>query len=781
MRARTLFMITALLLCIGANATNYYFSTSDGDDSRSFAEAKDPSTPWKSIDKLNAIFPSLQPGDQILFKRGDIFYGSIVTAKSGTDSDPIVLSDYGSGDKPVISGLIRLSVWSYKGNGIYESGELPIGNGLNMVLLDGKQYAMGRYPNVSDGDGGYLNFESHGYNYINDNENTLTSDWEGAQLVVRTNRYSMERATITDISGNTISYSPSFRVGLTDKFGYFVQNSAKTLDQYGEWYYNPTTSRIQVYFGDRRPGSVSVQLSTEDILLTVQNSHIVVDNLAFRGANKYAIWGNWSGASDLQVKNCTIDFSGLDGIALANRHDFVLENATITNSNSVGLSLFYKNFNPIVKNTTIRNSGTFPGMMQADTSGKYGMGMFSSEGLTATNNQVINSSYIGIMYQGNNNLIQNNLIDTFSTILDDGGGIYTSNYIPKGQKPPVFYNRKVVGNIVLHGIGASAGAYTPYANYYPSEGIYMDDNSNNVEVLNNTVAYCSDGGIYVHNSNSFTISGNVFYDNNVRQIGLQHDGQGSQIGNGVIRRNQLFSQSSAQDAMQLRSADNDIGDFATFDSNYYCRPADEEGLIGTNWFGNKQVWYDLPGWQTAYNRDWHSKKTPVPVTNMNSVQFLYNASTSGMTIKLKGTYVSVTGERYSGKITLDPYTSVILMPANNGNNAAANSSMNASAAAMTNTAVAGPGYVHTEAARLEVKAYPNPSSHYFNVTAQGGSSSEPMILRVLDLSGRVLQVRTGVATNSTLQFGEDLAAGSYVLELIQGNNKVEQKVIKLTK
>src|SRR5438309_10943959 len=121
MRIRTLFTILTLVLGISANATNYYFSTADGDDSRSFSEAQDPSTPWQSIDKLNAIFPSLQPGDQVLFKSGDTFFGSIVTAQSGTSSAPVTLSSYGSGAKPVITGFTTVTGWTYLGNGIYES------------------------------------------------------------------------------------------------------------------------------------------------------------------------------------------------------------------------------------------------------------------------------------------------------------------------------------------------------------------------------------------------------------------------------------------------------------------------------------------------------------------------------------------------------------------------------------------------------------------------------------------------------------------------------------
>jgi parallel beta-helix repeat protein len=779
MKARTLFSILTLSLGIQANATNYYFSSSQGNDSRTSSQAQNSSTPWKSIDKLNSFASSLKAGDQILFKSGDTFYGAISTTKSGTTSAPITFSSYGSGAKPVISGLTTVTTWTSLGNGIYESNALPAGTTINSVVINGNQYAMGRYPNANSSNGGYLNFESHGYRYINDNENPLSSSWNGAQLVVRTNRYTMERSIITNISGKTISYSPAFRSGLTDKFGYFVQNSLKALDQFGEWYYNPGTKKIDVYFGSSSPNSnTTVQVSTKEILLTLQGSNIVVNNIVIRGANKYGIWGDWSGMSNLQVKNCTIDFSGVDGIAIANRHDFVMDNTTITNSNSVGVSFYYGNYNPVVKNSTIQNNGTFPGMLQGDDAGKYGIGIYSTEGLTATNNQVINTGYIGILFMSSNNLIQNNLVDNFCNILDDGAGIYTANNILSGLQPPYVYNRKIIGNIVLHGTGAKAGAYYSNPNYLPTEGIYLDDNTMNVDVLNNTVAYCGDAGIYVHNTKSYNIIGNVLYNNNAMQLGLQHDNTGAfGVSGGVIRRNQLFSQSASQYVLSLQSTDNDMGNFASFDSNYYCRPSNEDKINVTNWFNVVERWYNLSGWQSAYSKDWHSKKTPVPVSDPSNILFQYNASTSSKTIKLNGTYVSVTGTKYTNSVTLAPYTSIILLKTSNS----LTSSTSASAAAVTNTAVAVPGYIHAEAATLTVKAYPNPSSYYFNVTAQGGSTSEPMTLRVLDLSGRLLQVKTGVTTNSTLQLGQDLVPGSYVLELLQGNNKVEQKVIKLSK
>src|SRR3954471_551460 len=146
MKVRTLLVILAFSLGLRGNATTYYFSSSQGDDSRSSSQAQSSSTPWKSIDKLNSFFSNINPGDRILFKSGDIFYGAISTNKSGTSSAPITFSSYGSGSKPVISGLTTITSWTSLGNGIYESNALPTGSQLNMVIINGKEYAMGRYP-----------------------------------------------------------------------------------------------------------------------------------------------------------------------------------------------------------------------------------------------------------------------------------------------------------------------------------------------------------------------------------------------------------------------------------------------------------------------------------------------------------------------------------------------------------------------------------------------------------------------------------------------------------
>jgi len=111
MKRFTLPLLLVLCSTLNSFAVNYYFSTSTGDDNRSTALARNPATPWKTIAKLNSFFSQLQPGDSVLFKRGERFTGGIQVVKSGTSGSPIVLSAYGTGANPVINGFTTVSTW----------------------------------------------------------------------------------------------------------------------------------------------------------------------------------------------------------------------------------------------------------------------------------------------------------------------------------------------------------------------------------------------------------------------------------------------------------------------------------------------------------------------------------------------------------------------------------------------------------------------------------------------------------------------------------------------
>ncbi len=87
-------------------ATTYYFSLTLGDDNRSINQAKNASTPWKTLTKQNLLSGILKSGDSIVFKKGDVWVGTTLVP----NCNGIIFSSYGLGAKPVIDGGMNLAI-----------------------------------------------------------------------------------------------------------------------------------------------------------------------------------------------------------------------------------------------------------------------------------------------------------------------------------------------------------------------------------------------------------------------------------------------------------------------------------------------------------------------------------------------------------------------------------------------------------------------------------------------------------------------------------------------
>ena len=81
------------------------------------------------------------------------------------------------------------------------------------------------------------------------------------------------------------------------------------------------------------------------------------------------------------------------------------------------------------------------------------------------------------------------------------------------------------------------------------------------------------------------------------------------------------------------------------------------------------------------------------------------------------------------------------------------------------------------AAILQAQAFPNPSRIYFTLIVKG-KNNEPVTLRVSDVLGRLVEVRTGLPANGTLSLGTSYRPGVYIAEVLQGKEKVMLKLIK---
>lgn len=630
------FISFALLLSLTSNANSYYFSAS-GNDSYSSSQAQNPATPWQSIAKLNSFFNNLNPGDNIYFNRGETFYGSIVVSKSGTTGSPISISAYGSGNNPVITGLTSLSSWTSIGNGIYMASAFGVKNTVNLVTLNGKPQQIGRYPNADAANGGYLTYETYsGTSSITDNQLSNSPNWTGAEVVIRKQHYLLERCLITNHSGNTINYTSTppinpangaakIEVG-TNGFGYFIERDARTLDQFGEWFFDPNNKNMQMYFGVNNPSSYNIQVSTIDTLVNIQNStNITFSNLSLEGANMAGFYGKDGGY--INIQNCNINSSGAKGVYMFNCPFTLVDNVTCNYALSNAIDITNRNAqNVTITNSNITNTGIYSGMGSNWNSADY-KGIFvevSNNALLQYNN-VTNTGYTGIHFQGNDVSIKNNFVNIYNNVVEDGGGIYT--YTTNFE---YFTNRIIRDNIVLNGVGATAGT----GGDINVQGIYLDGSTMNVDVLNNSVANVASNGFYSNNPTNVKIDGNTSF-NNGSCIGLTKYYDGPVINNLSITNNVFYPKYENQNnffyvntgldmpySMSIETAMQQIG----YVDNNFIRTPSAAGF-GYYYKNNAGGAYTFPpnltfnGWKSASGHDQSSKLPPIniPTYKLNNL------------------------------------------------------------------------------------------------------------------------------------------------------------------
>jgi hypothetical protein len=99
-------------------------------------------------------------------------------------------------------------------------------------------------------------------------------------------------------------------------------------------------------------------------------------------------------------------------------------------------------------------------------------------------------------------------------------------------------------------------------------------------------------------------------------------------------------------------------------------------------------------------------------------------------------------------------------------------------AARINTSVAEELDITPAATYVDLKAYPNPTTSQFNVKLESLDTKTVMTIRVIDLSGKVIEVKRGLMAGQTFQLGANYRPGMYFIELTQGDQRRIVKVVK---
>jgi hypothetical protein len=664
-----LYIVLTVVICFFPEfksfATVYYVSNS-GNDANTGVTTEQA---WKTIARVNRFF--FKPGDQILFKRGDTFVGTITVKYSGTNNKPITYGAWGEGAKPVISGFTTITGWTNEGDGIY-SKTLTVESNPEIVTVNGVQYAMGRTPN-SDRYNPHYDDYYHidavtGDSNITDAEcNAAITNWTGAEAVIRSgNFWDWEKETIVSHSGTILDFGSTKGNNHAVGFGYFIQNDLRTLDQFGEWYYG--SGKFYMYFGTANPNNYTVKVSTKDRLIYVNTyDHITIKNLKLEGANHVAVGTKSAAANayDLTVDNCDFDFNYTSVYAHWSPN-LTVTNCNILRSSNRGIYNHWYSDGAYIARNVIDSTGLVIGAFSGDISAGSGTAIMQTYAYQTLSNKIpvieyntiINSGYDGIFFSGNGMIVRNNYINKYCMIASDGGGIYYGNKTD-------FTNMIIDHNIVLNGMLNTDVLGLPKGTTNTSQyNIYLDYYSKGFNVTNNLTAHAS-GGIMLHGSQNVILTNNTIYDCEVGVRFQELNDLGSPSRNVKMSGNIIFSKSISQRIITARSTTNDFSQYGTFTNNYYAKPDDDTNAFATLLNTWNNTYRNFTNWKSFTKLDEGSHFIPIKHKDGEREKLFYNNTNQNITFNLgKSTFKDVKGEKFINSFILEPFTSKILIGKN---------------------------------------------------------------------------------------------------------------------
>lgn len=663
----TIFLFLPYLL----QAKNIYVSSSGGNDSNNGLTTV---AAYKSITKINAIFSSLSPGDSVLFKRGDTFLGSLVLSRSGLSGNPIIIGAYGTGAKPNLSGLVTLHTWTSLGSNLYDcTPDSTLKANCSVVTFNGYPREVGRYPNTNS----YLLYSSATSTTVNTSL-TGSPSYVGSEIVMKYVTYALSKKTITAQSGGALTVttgqgidngSANQNPSSGSNRGYFLQRFQNSLDANGEWYYNPTTHKMRIY-STVNPSTLTIKASFKDTVINCNSrTYITFDNLQIEGAGIYAI-ESYNG-SNITVQNCDL-INNTRAIYMWNATKPTIQNNYIHNSFNNAILIGGNSGTPSSQVNILSNYVDSSGMLT-------GMASFNSDanmkaivsrtgaGTIGTYNNIIgntvkHSGHMGIQFQGSNVLVRRNWVDSFCERLQDGGGFYTFVF-NTAVVPAGYYNRVIDSNMVSNAVGTGVWGIGSDQNVDVA-GIYMDDQTPNVVIKNNTVWNVPGNGVQMNTPTNISVTDNTFY-NCLYAFNLNKRVFGTVSGNSASR-NIIYQKASTQynfysvnDALSPQTETQWLQGMIIMDSNWVSnlKTSGYRSLTNSGGLGD----YNQTAWKGTYLHDVHAVAPPITVTTSNTM-IVTNPSDTIKNVPFVGSrWRSPKNIAYDNYIPLAPWSGAVLI------------------------------------------------------------------------------------------------------------------------
>lgn len=685
-------------------AVIYYVSSSTGNDSNNGSEA----APFKTIQKVNGL--NLHAGDSVLFKCGDTWRGQMLTiTKSGISGQPIIFGSYPAAcaNKPILSGAQPVSGWALSSGNVYVAtlnagaNAGKFGFGVNQLFRNGTRLTLGRWPNVGAADGGYSTIDGMpASNQITDNQ-LPAANWTGAVAHIRGMRWYILNRQVTATAGKTLTLGAwgDCWGGDCTGWGFFINNHLAALDSDGEWFYDSATHKLYLYSTSGAPANGQVEgaviLKNDDRSwggvtlgedLTGQGiSYVTVQNLDVRRwfRNGIATPTNFANFEPHHItlksnRITDVDHTGINlGVWVYSASDgrpdgwrggygMNVSNNTILRANSMGINLYSRGStfaaNIIQDVGIIANLGSSGMGCAFDAGGgsctedgdgiriKIDQPADSGNNNQVKNNKLTRTAYNGIDVFGHTNTLKNNVINQACFAKGDCGAIRTFGRDNLDASP--VHNLVIDGNIILNTVGNTNGCRSDFDAQF-GFGLYIDNYSRAVTIINNTIVNSTVHGILLQNS-SGPVAWNTLY-NNARTYAyaaqIYFTGSSTIMSNHA--NNVLYSLNPNAYTLGI---DIEVT-MGPSDNNAFFSPYDPKQFSAS---GEKTLaqWKSYSLRDANSIEDWFSLAAGDPPNS----KIFYNDTNAVKVINLGATnYQDLKQTPVSGTLTLQPYRSKILI------------------------------------------------------------------------------------------------------------------------
>ncbi|MEZ4830205.1 MAG: PKD domain-containing protein [Bacteroidia bacterium] len=330
-----------------------------------------------------------------------------------------------------------------------------------------------------------------------------------------------------------------------------------------EWAYDPATSRIALLERTMalNPNNLLVEVSTVDygIYAANEQANITVRDLTFRGQKIDGVSLFDRKSANNVVTNCKFYDQGETSVSVGG------SNITVTNSYFEGARGRAVKGHEVKDGTfshnIMRQIGRHNGYGISGNQGMNGFHFTMSDNLYVGYNRIDSVGYTGITIYAGNSLVERNIVNSSLLNLNDGGCIYTFS--------EQSHHTVIRENIVYNAVGNNDGV--PDAKVKSAAfGIYIDNKSYNMTVLDNTVLNSGTAGVFVNSgAHDVEVGNNVIYGADRDLIQLEEKILPGQTVNNTFHDNVAISFNPDVSCVRLLSEYGTHANLGVFENNYF--------------------------------------------------------------------------------------------------------------------------------------------------------------------------------------------------------------------